>query len=49
LHKYELKKGESMRVHLEKIFHDLDELSEMDATLDDKSAIHIIQPSLNAS
>ena len=47
LHKYELKKGESMRAHLEKIFQDLDELAEMDATLEDKSAIHIILSSLN--
>ena len=47
LHKYELRRGEPMRVHLDKIFQDLDELSEMDATLDDKSAIHIILSSLN--
>lgn len=47
LYKYELERGESMRVHLDKIFRDFDELAEMDAALDDKSAVHILLSSLN--
>lgn len=47
LYKYQLQRGESMSVHLDKIFEDLDELVEMDAALDDKTAVLVILASLN--
>lgn len=47
LHSYKLKVGHSMRIHLEHIFEDLDELAEMEAPVDDKMAVKIILSSLN--
>lgn len=41
-----LKEGESMRVHLDRIFQDLMELAEMDAALENKMALTTILASL---